>query len=204
MVPVTQLYLSIDASTKDSLKAIDRPLFKDFWERFNACLRSLAEKRQRTVYRLTLVKAYNVDEVDNYAQLVAIGRPSFIEVKGVTFCGYSGANPLTMSNVPFHREVVDFCNALSKHPLLGEYEIACEHEHSCSVLIAHKQFKVDNVWHTWIDYEKFHQLVASGKAFSATDYMAETPSWAVTGSSERGFDPEETRFHRKKPVQHGC
>ena len=31
--PVTQLYVSIDASTKDTLKAIDRPLHKDFWER---------------------------------------------------------------------------------------------------------------------------------------------------------------------------
>lgn len=29
-----QLYVSVDAGTKDSLKAIDRPLFGDFWERF--------------------------------------------------------------------------------------------------------------------------------------------------------------------------
>jgi tRNA wybutosine-synthesizing protein 1 len=34
MDPVTQLYVSIDAATKETLKAIDRPLFKDFWERF--------------------------------------------------------------------------------------------------------------------------------------------------------------------------
>ena len=33
MSPVTQLYVSVDAATKDSLKKIDRPLFKDFWER---------------------------------------------------------------------------------------------------------------------------------------------------------------------------
>ena len=31
--PVTQLYVSIDASTKETLKAVDRPLHKDFWER---------------------------------------------------------------------------------------------------------------------------------------------------------------------------
>lgn len=30
-----QLYVSVDAATKDSLKAIDRPLFGDFWERFH-------------------------------------------------------------------------------------------------------------------------------------------------------------------------
>ena len=36
---------------------------------------------QRTVYRLTLVKAWNTDEIKNYAQLVTRGRPDFIEVK---------------------------------------------------------------------------------------------------------------------------
>jgi wyosine [tRNA(Phe)-imidazoG37] synthetase (radical SAM superfamily) len=29
-----QLYVSVDAATKERLKAIDRPLFTDFWERF--------------------------------------------------------------------------------------------------------------------------------------------------------------------------
>jgi len=28
---VTQLYVSVDAATKESLKAVDRPLFADFW-----------------------------------------------------------------------------------------------------------------------------------------------------------------------------
>jgi tRNA wybutosine-synthesizing protein 1 len=49
--PITQLYVSIDASTRDSLKAIDRPLFKDFWERFLESLKYMEEKKQRTVYR---------------------------------------------------------------------------------------------------------------------------------------------------------
>ena len=31
---VTQLYVSIDASNKESLRKIDRPLHRDFWERF--------------------------------------------------------------------------------------------------------------------------------------------------------------------------
>ena len=44
LCPVTQLYVSVDASTKESLKKIDRPLFKDFWERFIASLEALSEK----------------------------------------------------------------------------------------------------------------------------------------------------------------
>jgi len=68
--PVTQLYVSVDAATKESLKKIDRPLFRDFWERFLDSLRALKDKGQRTVYRLTLVKDYNVAELENYAKLV--------------------------------------------------------------------------------------------------------------------------------------
>ena len=35
------------------MQAIDRPLFKDFWERFRECLTLLRDKHQRTVYRST-------------------------------------------------------------------------------------------------------------------------------------------------------
>ena len=47
-MPVTQLYVSIDASTKDSLKKIDRPLFRDFWPRFINSLEALSEKVSST------------------------------------------------------------------------------------------------------------------------------------------------------------
>jgi wyosine [tRNA(Phe)-imidazoG37] synthetase (radical SAM superfamily) len=30
---ITQLYVSVDAATPETLKAIDRPLFGDFWVR---------------------------------------------------------------------------------------------------------------------------------------------------------------------------
>uniref|UniRef100_A0A1X7SE99 Uncharacterized protein n=1 Tax=Amphimedon queenslandica TaxID=400682 RepID=A0A1X7SE99_AMPQE len=45
--PVTQLYVSVDASTKESLKKIDRPLFKDYWSRFIDSLKALADKLPR-------------------------------------------------------------------------------------------------------------------------------------------------------------
>ena len=57
------------------------------------------------MYRLTLVKGWNAEEMDNYASLVELGRPDFIEIKGVTFCGSSKASTLTMENVPWHEEV---------------------------------------------------------------------------------------------------
>ncbi len=235
MDPVTQLYVSIDASTRESLEAVDRPLFKDFWERFQLSLRHLKRKKQRTVYRLTLVKEHNMDEVREYAELVSLGHPDLIEIKSVTFCGTSDASDLTFSNVPFHEEVVafstDLCNYINedmrKRKALAvklgngtsldeefpEYGIASEHQHSNLVLIAKMKYYMkdektnERKWHTWIDYPKFHACWKKWKdsegreTFTTEDYLAETPSWAVYGSDERGMDPLENRWFHNRTVR---
>lgn len=204
--PVTQLYVSIDAATPESLKAVDRPLFKDFWQRFLDSLRALKAKRQRTVYRLTLVKGWNMAQIRDYAKLVMIGEPDFIEIKAVTYCGKSDGSSLTMKNVPWYEEVCKFSEALLD-VLGGEksgYGIASAHRHSCLVLLAKSRFKVEGRWHSWINYETFDRLIkryyASGgkETFTATDYMAPTPTWALYGAKEEGFDPKETRFRKTR------
>ncbi|XP_041096977.1 S-adenosyl-L-methionine-dependent tRNA 4-demethylwyosine synthase TYW1-like [Polyodon spathula] len=106
-----------------------------------------------------------------------------------------------MANVPWHEEVICFVQQLADQ--LPDYEIASEHEHSNCLLIAHKKFKVDGEWRTWIDYERFQELMkeyeesGGNRVFSAADYMARTPQWALFGAKGRGFDPADTRFHRK-------
>lgn len=76
------------------------------------------------MYRLTLVKEWNTEELESYADLVQLGNPDFIEVKvsgmkqqsllqwscalwvqGVTYCGDSKASNITMANIPWHEEV---------------------------------------------------------------------------------------------------
>ncbi|OCL03191.1 hypothetical protein AOQ84DRAFT_434055 [Glonium stellatum] len=212
LVPVTQLYVSIDASNKDSLRKIDRPLHRDFWERFCACLDILRERRfaQRTVFRLTLVKGFNMaDEVRGYADLVQRALPAFVEVKGVTYCGTSAAGSagLTMQNVPFYEEVAEFVAALAKELVergLG-YGIAAEHQHSCCVLLADEErFRRRGRWATRIDFERFFDLWegkvegtgVDGKGWRPEDYVGEdTPEWALWGNG--GFDPRDTRVWRK-------
>jgi len=208
---VTQLYVSIDASNRESLRRIDRPLHRDFWERFQRCLEILRERRfrQRTVFRLTLVKGFNVeDEAEGYADLVEKGLPCFIEVKGVTYCGTStaGSAGLTMANVPFYQEVCDFVLALEKALIKRglKYGIAAEHAHSCCILLASERFRVDGKWHTLIDYEKFFQLLEEKGPdgdFSPEDYMGPpTPEWATWGQG--GFDPRDQRVDRKgRPIE---
>ena len=114
-----------------------------------------------------------------------------------------------MRNVPWHKEVCEFAEAISRS--LNErgqsvkYSIATEHEHSCCILLAREdKFLVNGIWHTWINYDKFHELAnkyyeTNGEfTFSSVDYMAETPYWAVYQSAEKGFDPIETRWKRNK------
>ncbi|KAL4918328.1 hypothetical protein BDW62DRAFT_181741 [Aspergillus aurantiobrunneus] len=204
---VTQLYVSIDASNRDSLRKIDRPLHRDFWERFQKCLDILREKRhiQRTVFRLTLVKGFNIDdEVIGYANLVEKALPCFVEIKGVTYCGTStsaGAG-LTMQNVPFYEEITTFVLELNKElERRGlDYGIAAEHAHSCCVLIASARFKVNGKWHSRIDYPRFFELLekekTDGTPFSPEDYTRETEEWALWGNG--GFDPNDERHYRNR------
>lgn len=202
---VTQLYVSIDAPTKQELKTVDRPLFRDYWERLEQCLDILrtVQSHQRTVFRLTLVKGFNMSESDvgGYADLVERGMPSLIEIKGATYCGSSegNGNPLTMQNIPFYEECVSFVkrldNELNKRGM--QYGLAAEHSHSCCFLIANKKFYVDNKWHTHIDYDKFFKLWNSNQSFDSLDYICETPEWAYFGSKEGGFNPADTRYNRK-------
>ncbi|KAF4653974.1 S-adenosyl-L-methionine-dependent tRNA 4-demethylwyosine synthase [Perkinsus olseni] len=203
LIPVTQLYVSVDASNAEDMKAIDRPLFEDFWDRFIDSLTALKHKKQRTVYRMTLVKGYNISTAAEYAELLHLGNPHFLEIKAVTFCGKGdGSAQMTMENVPWFEEVVEFAQMIiESSPWVEErYEIACTHRHSCTVLIAQKSFKVDGVWHTWIDYDKFTQLALkyskTGKPFAVEEYWAPTPAWAVYGAEEEGFDPEMKRHYR--------
>ena len=204
--PCTQLYISIDGADKDELKAVDRPLFGDFWERFLTCVDMLREKKQRTVFRLTLVNGWNDAQLEKYVELVRRGRPDFIEIKGVTYCGDSKASPLTIKHCPYHAQVREYCLRMAE--ALEHYDVASEHAHSNCVLIAHHDFRVDGQWHTWVDFDRFTELAKAGQPFGSKDYMAPTPAWAVydPDATDGGFDPAETRYVRKagaKPQQ-GC
>jgi hypothetical protein len=126
-----------------------------------------------------------------------------------------------MSNSPYHHEVVTLSKKLVEFlsrlrmdakgddKCIPEYDVACEHKHSCSVLIARVDLFGSTIlpngrraWRTWIDYDKFNQLVMRHAAdpaftFTANDYSAETPTWALLGAVEEGFDPQDGRYRKK-------
>jgi tRNA wybutosine-synthesizing protein 1 len=81
--------------------------------------------------------------------------------------------------MPLHEYIVNFSKELVKH--LDDYEIVSEHIPSRVVMFARKEYKKDGVWHTWIDYPKYDELVNSGNEFSSMEYSIKTPQVGLSG-----------------------
>ena len=145
LAPVTQLYLSIDAPNKKILKKIDNPLFDDYWERLIKSLKIFKNKKCRTAIRLTLIRNENICEPENYAELIKIAEPDFVEVKSYMWVGES-QKQYTIKAMPYMNEIRDFTSQLLKH--LPDYEFADEHLPSRVALImkkgAEKNIDFDN------------------------------------------------------------
>jgi len=129
----TQLYLSVDAPNKELFYKIDKPIYKDAWERFNKSLDVMSKKKCRTAVRITLIKGINIEDLHGYASLIKKADPDFVEVKAYMFVG-SSRERLLMENMPFHPEVVEFSKKLEK--LLKKWKIFDEQKESRVVLLA--------------------------------------------------------------------
>ncbi len=182
---VTQLYLSIDAPDKETLKLVDRPLFSDYWERMLASLDALSKKDFRTCIRLTAIKGLNMHDPAGYARLIARGNPDFIEVKAYMFVGESRQR-LSLENMPLHEEVVAFAKQVLEH--LPEYELLAEHEASRVVCLSRKDWKK----HTWIDFPRFAKLASTKKPFTRWDYQ------------RQDVVPGQDNLSAKEEVDGGC
>lgn len=207
---VTQLYLSIDAPNSTTMKILDRPIFADYWDRFEQSVKFMRERRERTVFRLTLIEGFNMSrsDISEYARIVCDGHPDFIEMKRLTPAFQSHAsNVLRMKNVPTWESVVEFSKALCDR-LDSRYQVCCVHEHSGCILLGQNKFIVNGNIHTWIDFDKFHSLVSrNAEASTLTpplpeEYLLPTPEWALPHSLSQGFDPAQQRHITKKRAKH--
>jgi tRNA wybutosine-synthesizing protein 1 len=107
------LYISLCAPDKETYKKIHNPLISDGWERLNKSLELMNSFDSKTVLRLTLVKGLNMKNPDKYAKLIEKANPDFIEPKGYVWVGESQTR-LKMDNMPYHEDVVEFAEQLSK------------------------------------------------------------------------------------------
>jgi tRNA wybutosine-synthesizing protein 1 len=135
---LTNLYLSVDAPNPELFLQVNRPMYKDAWERLLRSLSLLKDFKCNTVIRFTLIKGLNdsPELLPQYAKLFSSASPKFIEIKAYMFLGYSRRR-LKEENMPSHEYVKEFSSSLLK--LLPNYEYKDECKDSRIILLKRKQ-----------------------------------------------------------------
>ena len=137
--PPTQLYISVDAPNEQLFNIIDRPIIKNAWQGLIKTLRMLPKLRgnTRTVLRFTLIKGLNMVYPEQWAEIIKLSQPMFVEVKAYMWVGMSRER-LEQSNMPTHEEVKQFALEIAKH---ADYKLIDEHEPSRVVLLMKEDFE---------------------------------------------------------------
>lgn len=132
-----QLYISLDAPNKTLYKKINKPLYRDGWERLNKTLSLVAKIPTRRVIRFTVIKGLNDDEkhFPRYAELFEKSKADFIEVKAYMWLGYSRKR-LKIENMPSHHDIRWLSKKLLEY--LPDYEYMDEQEESRVVVLKRK------------------------------------------------------------------
>ena len=114
MILPTQLYVSLDATDEKMHKIINRPLVPNSWQTINQTLELLPSLDTRKVIRMTVVKAWNDKNPEQYAKLIEKSEADFLEVKGYMFIGGSRQR-LSIENMPRHDYVKEFAEKVNQY-----------------------------------------------------------------------------------------
>ncbi len=112
-VKPTQLYISLIAHDEELYKRINAPQLRDGWERLNRSLEIFSQSKSRKVVRITLVRGYNLEHPERFADLIEKADPDFIEPKGYVHVGYSRRR-LERADMPSLEEVLKFSEVLGQ------------------------------------------------------------------------------------------
>ena len=125
----TQLYLSTNASNKKMFAIVNRPRYRDAWERWQRSLELLSEMNTRTVLRMTIIRNYNDSKsyVNEFAQMMERGNPHFIEIKSYMHIGMSTqrlehSDMLEMDEIRNYSNLL--CNSMDRFSIMDESEIS--------------------------------------------------------------------------------
>lgn len=110
----TQLYITLPAPNEELFNKCCAPLIKDGWQNILKSLDIMKELRQktRTTIRLTITKGVNMERPEQYAKLIALADPLFVEIKAYMHVGYSKKR-LSYEDMPTHAEIVEFAKKVA-------------------------------------------------------------------------------------------
>lgn len=123
-----QLYISLVAPDRDTYLHLCRPE-KDYWDYIQESLLLLG--KCRSAIRITLVAGWNDKMPGRYASMIQNAAPSFVEVKGYMYLGYSRKR-LRKENMPEHHHVRNFSEQIAS---LSGYQVVDENPISRVVLL---------------------------------------------------------------------
>ncbi len=106
----TQLYVSLDAPDEETYTMLCRPK-GDYWERILESLSILSSRR--SAIRITLVKGINDYSPEAYGRIIADAAPTYVEVKGYMYLGYSRSR-LSIEQMPDHAHVRSFAGKIAR------------------------------------------------------------------------------------------
>ncbi len=111
----SQLYLSLESWSRDMYMVFNRPLVGRAWDLVLETVELFPSFKCPTVYRITVVKGFNMSErdLDGFSKLVEKGSPTYVEVKAYMYMGRSRGR-LSSANMPSHEEVRDFAKKLAE------------------------------------------------------------------------------------------
>lgn len=134
----TQLYVSVNSSNEKEFNEFHRSSEKKAWEKLNQSLKLLGDIGTRTVFRMNLIKDFNMFEknIKEFAELIKKSNPQFIELKGFMSVGYARER-IGYEKMPWHEEMVDFSKKLSEalNKIGCDYKILDEHYFSRAVVM---------------------------------------------------------------------
>jgi tRNA wybutosine-synthesizing protein 1 len=127
----TRLYISVNTSNKEEYNKFHRSLKKDAWKKLNETLKliSTIKQKNKTVFRINLVKDLNMKNefIKEFASLIKISKPAFIEVKGFMSVGFARER-LGYERMPSHKEMLEWVKKLERELQDTGYKFLDQHE----------------------------------------------------------------------------
>jgi len=135
----TMLYLSVYGADKATYIRVARPIDSQNWENLMESLELLNSFNSNTVLRFTLVNGLNLSYPEGYSRLIDLANPTFVEIKGYVYVGYSRTR-LEFEHMPYFSQIQEFANQIAA---LTSYQILDESPASRVVLLSRLEKKIN-------------------------------------------------------------
>ena len=206
--PPTQLYISVSAPNEELFNAVDKPMYKDGWQRLLKSLDLLRQFREqgrtRTVIRLTLIKGITMkpEHVEQFAEMIRRGNPMFLECKSYMFVGTSKER-LERDNMASHADIREFAAAVGEK---CGYNVVDEQEESRVVLMMQEN-TADSSVDRFLSIEGSNpahsvNLVDDGAGSFESGGKLAVATVAAMNDSQSHEEADEPLFELKMPQLH--